>query len=607
MFGLSNFTYDDDGFRTCSVTGLQIHRSAEDMVKLFGLTSVVALLVGGIFAVFVALTRWELVGLLSPSDFYKYLSVHAWYLLIFWMVFLEIAILYVGGPFVLGRKLPLKWLSKAAYGIMVVGVVLITFGIWTQAPPDQAPLLTSYVPLPSPPAFYVGVVLFLLGALVAALPFLAVIWQEKRQNPGKTLPLVAFGAFATSIIAAEAIVGGLITFVPTAFWRLGFIEHLDAGWYRQMYWIIGHGSQQINLLAMITVWYFMTHVVGGAEVASQKVSRFAFVLYLFFINMGAAHHLMSDPALSSAWRMWNTSYAAYGAVIASMIHAFAIPAGLEIGRRRKNLGGGTFGWLWRAPWKDPGFSATILSIVLFGFMGGITGVMMGQMQLNMTWHNTLAVPGHFHATVATGTTLAFMGLLYYVIRLVFGKDWIGGILATIQPYLYGGAMGLVALMMMYLGVLFGVPRRHPSVMDIPGTEFSFSAAQPLFVIFGLAAILALLGGALFLVIALASLLFGGKFEASMMPTPQVVASAAADGGPAADDEAAGAAPDGGTATPGDAVESEAGADDADVDAAAHEETSMRGTFTLVLLFFATFLALWALNWFLLSNLWSIGP
>ncbi|WP_255196556.1 cytochrome c oxidase subunit I [Halorarius litoreus] len=571
MFGLSTFEYDDDGFRTCGVTGLHIHRSAEDMVKLFGLTAIVALLIGGIFAIFVALTRWELIGLLSPSDFYRYLSVHAWYLLIFWMVFMEIAILYVGGAFVLGRKLALPWVAKAGYALMAVGALVVTYGIWTQEVPNQAPLLTSYAPLPSPASFYLGAILFLLGALVAAVPFLGTVWREKREYPSKTLPLVTFGAFCTAIVAAEAIVGGLITFVPTFFWRIGWLAHIDAAWYRQMYWIIGHGSQQINLLAMITVWYFMTHVVGGAEVASEKVSRFAFVLYLFFINMGAAHHLMSDPAVGLGWRLWNTSYAAYGAVLASMIHAFAIPAGLEAGRRRKGQGGGLFGWLWSAPWRDPGFAATVMSIILFGFLGGITGVMMGQMQLNMTWHNTLAVPGHFHGTVATGTTLAFMGLGYYVVRLVFGREWVGGVLATIQPYLYAGAMSVAVLMMMYLGVLFGVPRRHPTVMDIPGTEFAFTAARPFFAVFGIAALVAIVGGALFVAVAVGSLLLGGEFTGD----PRIEAlRAAADGGDPAD--------------------------------APHHQ-SMRGTFVFVLVFFATFVVLWALNWLLLSQVWHVGP
>jgi cytochrome c oxidase subunit 1 len=196
--------------------------------------------------------------------------------------------------------------------------------------------------------------------------------------------------------------------------------------------------------------------------------------------------------------------------------------------------------------------------------------MMGQMQLNMTWHNTLATVGHFHATVATGTTLAFMGLGYYVLRLVFGRDWTFGPIAKFQPYLYAGAMALTVLMMMYVGILFGVPRRHPSVMDIPGTEFSFAAAKPFFAVLGVAALLAILGGTLFIFVAVGSLLFGEPF----------------DGGPVGDVQRTAA--DGGGNTP-------------------LHEYSMRGTFTLCLIFFGTFVVLWALNWYLLSTIWQIGP
>ena len=65
--GLLERTYGEDGFRTCEVTGLRIHRSAEVPVKMFGLTAVVALIIGGIAALLVALTRWEAVGILQPA------------------------------------------------------------------------------------------------------------------------------------------------------------------------------------------------------------------------------------------------------------------------------------------------------------------------------------------------------------------------------------------------------------------------------------------------------------------------------------------------------------------------------------------------------------
>jgi cytochrome c oxidase subunit 1 len=572
--------YDEHGFRTCSVTGLDIHRTAENYVKLFGLTAVVSMLVGGIFAFTVATTRWEVIGLLEPADFYVHLTLHAWNLLIFWMVFMEIAILYVGGPIVLGRKLSVPLFAKLGYLSMLIGAIVINVSVFTLQPPNTAPLLTAYVPLQAPVGFYVGVILFIVGAVVAALPFFLTLWRERRENPSQSLPLVAFGAFVTSIIAFEALVGGLITFVAALLWRIDLIQWMDAAWYRQMYWTIGHGSQQINLAAMVTVWYFLTHVVGGASVVSEKVSRTAFVLYLFFINLGAAHHLMSDPAVSVSWRIFNTSYAFYGAAFASMIHAFAIPAGIEAGRRKMGKGRGTFGWLTSSPWSNPVFSSTIFSIILFGFLGGITGVVMGQMQINMTWHNTFATVGHFHGTVAVGTTLAFMGLVFFVIRTMFKRQLSFPRLANIQPYFYAGTMGITVLMMMYAGILYGIPRRTAAIVqNIPGTDFNFAAASPLFAIFGVFALLAITAGALFVVIAVVSLLAGER-----VTRPEQVADLVARND---------ARPDGG--------EQEADGDEKPVHA-----YDMRGTFLIVLLFMAVFVASYVLNWYLLTELWAVG-
>jgi cytochrome c oxidase subunit 1 len=563
--------YDEDGFRRCSVTGLDVHRSVENYVKLFGLTAVVALVVGGLFAFFVAMTRWELVGLLGPGDYYTFLSMHAWNLLIFWMVFMEIAVLYVGGPMVLGRRLPLTKVAAAGWVTMFLGAVGVNVSTWLTESPNQAPLLTAYVPLPVSPWFYASAVVFLLGATVAAVPFFAAIWQEKRWGETKTLPLVTFGAFVTSIIAVEAILGGIAAFAYALVWRIELIASVDAGLYRQWYWIIGHGSQQINLVAMITVWYFLTHVVGGAVVVSEKVSRSAFLLYLFFINLGAAHHLLVDPGVSTGWRIWNTSYAFYGAAFASMIHAFAIPAGIEAGRRSRGLGGGLFGWLTSAPWRNPVFSATVFSVILFGFLGGITGVVMGQMQVNMTWHNTFATVGHFHATVALGTSLAFMGLVFFVIKTMFRRSYVSDRLAAAVPYVYAGTMGVTTLMMMYAGILFGVPRRTvEAVRNIPGTEFSLSAATPLLTVFGLFAALAVLGGLLFVVVAVGSLLVGDDLE-------QAEATEMVPQG--------GLHPDGGESV---------------------HAADLRGTFTLCLAFITVFAASYVLNWYLLTQLWSIG-
>ncbi len=100
-----------------------------------------------------------------------------------------------------------------------------------------------------------------------------------------------------------------------------------------------------------------------------------------------------------------------------------------------------------------------LSLVMFGFIGGISGVVLGTEQINLLMHNTLYVPGHFHGTVVAGTTLAFMAMTYLVLPLVFQREIVFPRLAKIQPYLFGiGAAG-ISLFMMGAGTL-GVPRRH---------------------------------------------------------------------------------------------------------------------------------------------------
>src|SRR6476660_5200271 len=149
----------------------------------------------------------------------------------------------------------------------------------------------------------------------------------------------------------------------------------------------------------------------------------------------------------------------YMAVLASMIHGVTVPAGMELGMRLRGYTNGMFEWLRKAPWGDPGFSSLVLSVFVFGVVGGITGVTIGTEQINIIVHNTLRVPGHFHATVVSGTAMAFMGATYYLIPLVFQKKVAFWKAAQVQPYLFAGGMLIFTLSMTFAGT-FGVPRRH---------------------------------------------------------------------------------------------------------------------------------------------------
>ena len=83
----------NDQFRTCPESGLQFHKPAEWLMRANAVLAVVILLVGGITALMVTLTRWPAVHLLPADKFYQLLTMHGVNMLIFWMISFEIAVL----------------------------------------------------------------------------------------------------------------------------------------------------------------------------------------------------------------------------------------------------------------------------------------------------------------------------------------------------------------------------------------------------------------------------------------------------------------------------------------------------------------------------------
>jgi len=362
------------------------------------------------------------------------------------------------------------------------------------------------------PHFYLGLILFAVGALIGCFVFFGtlVVAKDEKTYQG-SVPLVTFGAITAAIIAVFTIASGAIILIPTFLWSVGLIGNIDTLMYKTVWWAMGHSSQQINVSAHVAIWYLIAAVVLGAKPLSEKVSRMAFLMYILFLQLASAHHLLVEPGISSEWKIFNTSYAMYLAVLGSMIHGMTVPGSIEAAQRSRGYTSGLFEWLRKAPWGNPAFSGMFMSLVMFGFLGGISGVVMGTEQINLIMHNTLYVPGHFHATVVAGTTLAFMAATYLLVPLIFRRELIMKRLAKWQPYLFGlGVMG-ISVFMMGAGTL-GVPRR---VWDITGADailkYDYSGAAYLMMgLNGVSAILAALGGLLFIAIIVGSVLFGKR-------------------------------------------------------------------------------------------------
>ncbi len=541
---------------------------------LNAVVSVVFLLVGGILAIGVVLTRWPAVHWLEADTFYQVLTAHGIDMLIFWIIFFEVAVLYFCSSTLLRCRLATPKMAWLAFVLMIVGAVMNNIAVYQGG---SSVMMTSYVPMMAAPSFYLGLILFAVGALIACFVFLGTLVVAKREKTYQgSVPLVTFGAIVACIIAVFTITSGAIILIPTFLLSVGLIDNVDPLMYRTIWWAFGHSSQQINVAVHISIWYAIAAIVFNAKPMSERVSRGAFLLYILFLQLASAHHLLADPGVSTAWKVVNTSYFMYFAVLASMIHGLTIPGAIEVAQRQKGYTNGLFEWLRKAPWGNPSFSGMFISLIGFGFLGGISGVMMGTEQLNMIIHNTIYVPGHFHATVVVGTTLSFMALTYFLIPVLFKREMIAPNLAKFQPYLFGLSMYFFCLVMMGAGTL-GVSRRHWD-MAFNGAALAYEwpgAAYLMMGLVGIAGVAAISGGAIYIYVTVGSLLWGKRLapgELSKKPTPI-------------------------PPTPPSAIT---------VETYGSAGFAAPGTFTLAMVFLVSFILYYFINWKYLSQVWGLS-
>ncbi len=507
-------------FRTDPVSGLKVNRTANTLVKWNAFAAVVFLLVGGIFGLGVALTRMPSVQLLSPEFFYLALTAHGLINLAVWIIFFEMAVLYFLGAHVLSNRLATPRWAWAQFWLMLVGAAMVAVAVLGG---NSSVMMTSYVPLTAEPHFYLGLILFAVGALIGCFVFLGTLVVAKREKTyNGSLPLVVFGGVTATVIAVFTIVSGALILIPTFLWSVGLINHIDPMMYRIIWWGFGHSSQQINVVTHISIWYLIASLVFGAKPMSEKVSRGAFLLYILFLQLGSAHHLLSDPGLTSAWKVFNTSYMIYLAVLASMIHGLTVPGSIEVAQRKKGLDTGLFTWLRKAPWGNPIFSGMFLSLVGFGFIGGITGVVMSVEQINMIIHNTMYLPGHFHGTLVAGTTMAFMAVTYWLIPVVFQRKLALAGVAKLQPYVFSLGAWVFSIALMGAGTM-GVQRRHSDI-TFAGQPLAYQypeIAKGLMDMGEIFAVIMTVGAIMFIVVVLASIFTGERIAEDSAPWPKV--------------------------------------------------------------------------------------
>ncbi|MCE7891191.1 MAG: cytochrome c oxidase subunit I, partial [Sorangiineae bacterium PRO1] len=142
--------------RICGTTGFTVDLTAQKFIQLNAVAAVVCLLIGGVAALLIALTRWPAVHLLPAEWYYRLVTLHGLSMLILWIIFFEIAVLYFAGTVLLKSRLASASAAWVSFVMMVVGGGLVAAMVLTG---KADVMFTSYAPLKAHQLYYLGVIL----------------------------------------------------------------------------------------------------------------------------------------------------------------------------------------------------------------------------------------------------------------------------------------------------------------------------------------------------------------------------------------------------------------------------------------------------------------
>ncbi len=352
----------------------------------------------------------------------------------------------------LARPMHSRALAQAS---LICGWGGVALAAWAILANKATVLFTFYPPLAATPAFYIGAVLLVVSTWITLWNQLLTLRDWKRDNPGERTPLLAFASIVSMLmwfLASMGIAIEILAFVLP--WSLGWRDTIDPQFTRILFWFTGHPIVYFWLLPIYCSWYFLLPKQVGGKLYSDGLARIVFISFLVLLPVGV-HHQFTDPGIpfSSKTISWALTFAIF---YPSMVTAFSVFAALEQGGRKRG-GKGLLGWIWKLPWNDPSVSAQLLAGLAF-MLGGASGFINASYTVNLVVHNTSFIVGHFHLTVGTAVGLSIMGITYWLLPYLTGKQLFSPGLAVAQGWLWFIGVLIFARGQMWGGIE-GVPRR----------------------------------------------------------------------------------------------------------------------------------------------------
>jgi len=370
------------------------------------------------------------------------------------MVWLVIIPLVTGGfgnfimPLMIGaRDVAFPWLNMASFW-MFPPAGLLLFGSFLIGAPDAG--WTEYPPIsllgpPGTSMWCAAIFLIGISSTLTGINFLVTIL--KMRAPGMTftrMPLFVWAQVATaalSMVATTALAGALAALFIERQFGVPFYDPAKGGsplLWQHMFWFYSHPAVYIMILPAFGIISEVLPTFARKPIFGYKMIAFSSVAIALLGFMVWAHHMFTSGMVP--WLQLPF-------MILTMI--VAIPTGVKI-----------FGWVATLWGGSIHFSSAMLfavGFILTFTLGGITGVYLAAVPVDLHAHGTYFIVAHFHYVLFGGSVFGIFAGLYYWWPKITGRM----MNETLGKWHFWAAFisfNCTFLPMHWLGLL-GMPRR----------------------------------------------------------------------------------------------------------------------------------------------------
>ncbi len=307
-------------------------------------------------------------------------------------------------PLQLGAKdVAFPRLNLASYWIYVIGAIFAVVSMvmgsvdtgWTFYTPYSVDSNTAVIPMVTG-AFILG-----FSSIFTGVNFVVTIHKMRPAGMGWfSMPLFLWALYATSIvqILATPVLG--ITLLLLAVERLvgiGIFDPLMGGdpvLFQHFFWFYSHPAVYIMILpamgiiSEVIACFSRKNIFGYRFVALSSIG----IAVIGFLVWG--HHMFVSGQSELA-----------GTIFSALTFLVAIPSAIKV-----------FNWIATMYRGSIELKTPMIYALMFLFLfsiGGLTGVYLGALALNVHVHDTYFVVAHFHYVIVGGTVIAFIGGLHY--------------------------------------------------------------------------------------------------------------------------------------------------------------------------------------------------